>query len=119
MPLLEPAFEGGGGQILTVPLTEERAVTVVVPPRRSLGRGTILAPILRGEPDAGMRLTLVPVAEPAGPAQEEAEWVPTETGWRSEKMLTYPDGVYHAHLDLRLAGLGVLAARGRCSWRWT
>ena len=112
VPLLEPAFEGGGGQILVVPLTEERAVTVVVPPRRSLGRGTILAPILRGEPDAGMRLTLVPVAEPASPGQEQAEWVPTETGWRSEKMLTYPDGVYHAHLDLRLAGLGVLAARG-------
>ncbi len=112
-PLLEPMFDmGGGGQILAVPLEGERAVTVVVPPRRSLGRGTILAPILGGEPAAGTRLTLVPVAEPAGPVPEEAEWIPTETGWRSEKLLSYPDGVYHAHLDLRLPGAGVLAARG-------
>ncbi len=110
---LEPVFDaGGGGQILAVPLQADRAVTVVVPPRRSLGRGTILAPIVGGEPDARMRLTLVPVSEPGDPNAHEAEWIPTETGWRSEKLLNYPDGVYHAHLELRLSGLGVLAARG-------
>ncbi|HEX6940716.1 MAG TPA: HAMP domain-containing sensor histidine kinase [Longimicrobiales bacterium] len=113
LPSLEPTFgTGGGGQILAVPLGGAGAVTVVVPPRRSLSRATVLAPILGGEPIADTRLTLVPVARVGGHATQQAQWVPTETGWRSEKRLRYPDGEYHAHLELRLAGIGVLAARG-------
>ncbi|HEX7117329.1 MAG TPA: HAMP domain-containing sensor histidine kinase [Longimicrobiales bacterium] len=113
MPLLEPTFRaGGGGQILAVPLAGEKAVTVVVPPRRSLGRATVLAPILGGEPAAATRLALVPVARAEGAVTQEARWVATEAGWRSEKLLRYPDGLYHAHLEVRLSGLGVLAARG-------
>ena len=111
-PVHEPAFREGGGQILAVPLAGERAVTVVVPPRRSLDRPTFLAPIFGAQPRPETRLTLVPVtridAEEDGPTQ----WIRTDQGWRSEKNLRYPDGAYHAHLELRLPSLGILLARG-------
>lgn len=111
-PVVEPAFNTGGGQILAVPLDDGRAVTVVVPPRRSLDRATILAPILGASPRADMKLTLVPVTRVESEDTASTRWIRTDEGWRSEKTLRYPDGAYHAHLELRLPPAGILLARG-------
>ncbi|HUH12863.1 MAG TPA: HAMP domain-containing sensor histidine kinase, partial [Longimicrobiales bacterium] len=61
---------------------------------------------------AVMRLTLVPATAPAGLPPEGVRWHATDEGWRSEALVPYPDGPYHAHLEVHIAPLAVRLARG-------
>lgn len=112
-PVLEsPPGAPGSTQLLVVPLSDGRTTTVYVPPRRSLDRSTVLAPLLGADPKPNSRLTLIPAVSGHGLSPDRIQWMPTDQGWRSETILRYPDGEYHAHLDIHLPSLGVLLARG-------
>ena len=94
-------------EVLIRALDAEHVLTVEVPPRRTLEHRSLpfLGP--RTEEDAHLELV------PARPGQEPTlEWVPSENGWRSEMIVTYADGAYHAHLEVRLPRTGVRMARG-------
>lgn len=112
-PVLEPALgASAGGRLLAVPLERGRGVTVFVPPRRSFDRPAALVPILGPEPNPELRLTLIPNVTGSTQEPGETRWVATDEGWRSEALLRYPDGEYHAHLDVHLPPLAVVMARG-------
>jgi signal transduction histidine kinase len=97
--------------LLTVPLPDASLITVVVPPRRSLERASVVAPFLGAVAESPVRLNLV--ASTAPPAAPEAvSWVQRPEGWRSEVSVQYPDGWYHAHLVVPVAGFGVRFVRG-------
>jgi signal transduction histidine kinase len=97
-------------RLLTVPVADGSLITVRVPPRRTLDRTSAVTPFLGTGPAANTRLNLVEVSGPE-PAQESIEWARTPGGWRSEAVVQYPDGWYHAHLAITLPGTGVLVAR--------
>src|SRR5690606_19533124 len=44
---------------------------------------------------------------PGGPVR----WQRIDNGWRTEARVDYPEGPYHAHLDVRVAPLGIRVAR--------
>jgi signal transduction histidine kinase len=112
-PVLEPAVAAApGGRLLAVPLGDSRGVTVFVPPRRSFDRPAVLVPILGPEPNPELKLTLIPTLSGADGDAAGIRWEPTEQGWRSEALLRYPEGEYHAHLDINLPSMGVILARG-------
>jgi signal transduction histidine kinase len=99
-------------QILAVPLDDGREVTVVVPPRRTLGRTSALSPFLDPEPRSGPQLSLIPARTGSDVESGEIRWRATEHGWRSETLVHFPgDGDYHAHVDLRMPSPGVRFAR--------
>jgi signal transduction histidine kinase len=95
-------------QVLVVPLYDARMVTVEVPPRRSLERSSVVAPILGMPVDPGIRLELVQARTPSTPGR----WRPSEDGWRNDELVHYNDGPWHAHVTVRAPQLGVLIARG-------
>jgi signal transduction histidine kinase len=112
-PVVEaPGDEPGLRQVLAVPLATGEAVTVAVPPRRSLEQAPALAPYLgvRGGQDA--RLVLVPAGlERQLHTDTIIEWRWIDDGWRSEAVVRYPEGEYHAHLEIRVASMAVRIAR--------
>lgn len=95
-------------QVLVVPLDAGRRITVEVPPRRTFERASVIAPLLGTRADLSTRLELVPARTSIG----GGIWRPTRTGWRSEAGVQLPDGVYHAHLEMRLPDIFVQIARG-------
>ncbi|MGH7469697.1 MAG: ATP-binding protein, partial [Longimicrobiales bacterium] len=95
-------------QVLVVPLESGRMITVEVPPRRTLERASVIAPILGSTSDGGARLELVPRRT----ASTGGVWKPTDEGWRSEVLAHFPDGDVHAHLHMRFPSMGVSVARG-------
>ena len=95
-------------EALVSPVDSTRIVTVEVPPRRTLERSTV--PFLRASGQQETALELVPVR--AGTAIPGQVWIPSERGWRSEAIVRYADGDYHAHLEVRLPRIGVRLARG-------
>jgi len=112
-PVLESAtLATAGGRLLAVPLSEGRGVTVFVPPRRSFDRPAVLFPILGPEPNPELHLTLIPRGPGHRGEGEGIHWTRTELGWRAEALLHYPEGEYHAHLDLHLPPDLVVFARG-------
>ncbi|MDQ3556882.1 MAG: ATP-binding protein, partial [Gemmatimonadota bacterium] len=101
---------------LLVPLPGERTVSVVIPPRRTLGRSTAIARFLNpsGDADAVDRestLALVPMAPFEAQATGPPEWVRTPAGWQSEAWVRFPGGPLHAHLLVRTASWPLLGAR--------
>lgn len=113
VPVLEPALAAAsGGRLLAVPLSGGRGVTVFVPPRRNFDRPAVLVPILGPEPNPELRLTLIPTLSGNSGGDTGVRWEPTEQGWRSEALLRYPEGEYHAHLDVHLPSPVVILARG-------
>ncbi|MBI4410236.1 MAG: HAMP domain-containing protein [Gemmatimonadetes bacterium] len=112
-PVAESVRTADANQALAVPLSDGRVVTVIVPPRRTLGRAAALAPFGGGGTRSDTRLSLVPAkVGAAGPAPGEIHWRPSGRGWRSEALVHFPEGDYHAHLELRLPPLPVRLARG-------
>ncbi|MEX2280957.1 MAG: HAMP domain-containing sensor histidine kinase [Gemmatimonadota bacterium] len=95
-------------QVLVVPLYNGRMITVEVPPRRSLERSSVIAPILGTAINPGIRLELVRARARVPPGN----WRPSDEGWRKDELVTYNDGAWHAHLVVRTPQLGVLIARG-------
>ena len=85
-----------------------RIVTVEVPPRRTLQRSAV--PFLRSGEQLEAALELVPAR--AGMVIQGQTWNPTEQGWRSEAIVHYTEGDYHAHIEVRLPRFGVRLARG-------
>jgi signal transduction histidine kinase len=98
-------------RLLTVPLADGSLITVVVPPRRSLDRPSAVAPFLGAMHHSALQLDLVEATAPAR-AAVPISWTETPTGWRSETLLHYPDGWYHAHLVVPVTGMGVRLVRG-------
>ena len=95
-------------EALVAPIDSSRIVTVEVPPRRTLQRSAL--PFLRSGEEMEALLELVPARQ--GTVLSGQTWNPTEQGWRSEAIVRYADGDYHAHVEVRLPGLGVRLARG-------
>ncbi|MGH7483560.1 MAG: sensor histidine kinase [Longimicrobiales bacterium] len=103
----------GANQALAVPLTDGFALTALAPPRRALELAPALQAYLGLSPATDAELTLVQSTEsPTGfePA-EEMHWFRAEQGWRSDTLVRYPEGLYHADLDLRVSPIGVRLAR--------
>lgn len=98
-------------RLLTVPLPGAGVITVTVPPRRTLERTSVVAPFLGAVQSQDTRLNLVP-ARPGPDLGEGTLWIPSGAGWRSDMLVRFPDGDYHAHLEVRLPSLGVRLARG-------
>jgi len=98
-------------RLLTVPLAGDGVITFTVPPRRSLERTSVIAPFLGAVQNQDTRLNLIP-ARPGRDLGEGTLWVESETGWRSDTLVRFPDGPYHAHLEVQLPSLGVRLARG-------
>ena len=110
-----PAVSGVSGQphmnrVLTVPLPDTRVITVVVPPRRTLSGVTGISLFLGNPVPAATRLNLVPAQEPESDVHAMA-WERNPEGWRSRKIVQYPEGKYHAHLLVPVPPLGVWLAR--------
>jgi signal transduction histidine kinase len=97
-------------KLLTVPLPDGALITVVVPPRRSLERRSVIAPFLGVVASSPARLNLVEAPAPDD-AVDVVEWIESPDGWRSEAVIRYPDGWYHAHLVVPVPGLGIRAMR--------
>jgi signal transduction histidine kinase len=96
-------------KVLTAPLDSGRMLSVAMPPRRSLERTSMVAPFLGAGPEADVRLTLV---EGSGPPQTgEVRWSPGDQGWVSEASVRFPEGDYHAHMQVRVPALGMRLAR--------
>ena len=97
-------------KLLTVPLPDGSVVSVIVPPRRTLERASAIAQFLGEIKASNTRLNLVETLETA-PAQDSVQWRPSRDGWRSEALVKYPDGWYHAHLSISLPNAMVRFAR--------
>jgi signal transduction histidine kinase len=97
-------------KLLTVPVPDGSLITVVVPPRRTLDRTSAVAPFLGIVAQSPTRLNLI---EATGAEQtiKPIHWVESPQGWRSEAMVKYPDGWYHAHLLVPTPGTGVRLVR--------
>jgi signal transduction histidine kinase len=113
LALAEPA-QGyrGANHILAAPLRDGRAVSAVAPPRRTLEATPILAPLLGADPRPTPRLTLIPVQPGRRLPEGQIIWLETADGWQSEALVRYPEGEYHAHVNVRAAPTGVRYARG-------
>lgn len=112
----EPHLETVAGdplisRLLTVPLAGDGVITFTVPPRRTLERTSVVAPFLGAVQSQDTRLNLVP-ARPGMDLGEGTLWVESATGWRSDTLVRFPDGPFHAHLEVRQPSLGVRLARG-------
>jgi signal transduction histidine kinase len=97
-------------KLLTAPLPDGSLITVVVPPRRTLVRPSAIAPFLGSAAQGATRLNLIEAAAPE-PGNDTVAWVGTPEGWRSEAVVKYPDGWYHAHLIVPVPGMGMRLVR--------
>jgi signal transduction histidine kinase len=97
-------------KLLTVPLPDGALITVVVPPRRTLERRSVIAPFLGVVATSQARLNLVEGTGPE-PPHDPVEWHETPDGWRSESIVLYPDGWYHAHLVVPVPSPGIRVVR--------
>jgi signal transduction histidine kinase len=97
-------------KLLTVPLPDGALITVVVPPRRTLERRSVIAPFLGVVASSPARLNLLE-APGAEPGDESIRWGEGPDGWRGEAFVRYPDGWYHAHLVVPVPGAGIRAVR--------
>lgn len=112
VPLVEAVKDVPGvNQAMAVPLDENEVVAVVVPPRRELVSAGPLAPFFGGEQAEDTRLDLVPVKPglPGPPA--ELQWQRNDEGWRGEILAHYPEGDFHAHVQVEIPSAWVRLAR--------
>ena len=110
--------------LLLVPLPGERILSVAVPPRSRLAGATPLARFLHPQAGSGggpvvSSLFLVPSDDPVADSASaleaggpQVEWLPTESGWRSEAGVRYPVGWMRAHLVVRTSTVPLLLIRG-------
>jgi signal transduction histidine kinase len=98
-------------KVMAVVLPDARAVSVTIPPRRSFERTSVAAPFLGIAADPDVRLTLVETRGRDVPPTE-VEWRPAANGWRTDVAVRYPDGIYHARVEVGVMSLGMRLARG-------
>ncbi len=99
--------------LAAAPLRDGRAVSILVPPRRTLEARAPLGPLFspaRSERDPLVLIPLLPGEAPG--ATEGIEWEPSPQGWQGELYLVYPDEVYHAHYIIELPANLLVLARG-------
>ncbi|MGQ0816239.1 MAG: ATP-binding protein [Gemmatimonadota bacterium] len=94
-------------EALILALGPDHLLTVEVPPRRSLEHRDI--PFLATDTDEDVQVELV---RPRPGVSMPQMWQPAEDGWRYEKPVMFADGEYHAHVEVRVPGIGVRVARG-------
>lgn len=95
-------------QALILSPEPKQMLTVEIPPRRSLQRPEL--PFLRSDTREDAKVELVrPAKTDHGPL---GGWIPSDNGWRTETLVHYADGDYHAHMEVRLPRMGVRVARG-------
>jgi signal transduction histidine kinase len=111
VPYVVPAVGLPGiTRVLAVPLDDGRVITVLVPPRRTIGEPAAIAPVLGTIGPADLRFTLVPVR--GRPIHEEPlRWRRSAAGWRAETVVRFHDGDFHAHIEVREMSAGVRTAR--------
>ncbi|MCI0433585.1 MAG: HAMP domain-containing histidine kinase [Gemmatimonadetes bacterium] len=97
-------------RLLTVPLDHEHLATVTVAPRRTLQREGVLTPFLGVPALSDATVRLVQPTSGVRPATA-IEWIPSDEGWRSEALVQYPDGPYHAHVNVRITPVGMRMTR--------
>lgn len=95
---------------MVAPLPSGRVVSVTIPPRRALERTGALAPFLGVPVDPELHLTLVDTR--ASAQHPTTRWTPSLQGWRSEAEVRYPEGDYHAHIEVGVASTEMRLARG-------
>ncbi|HEX6558040.1 MAG TPA: HAMP domain-containing sensor histidine kinase, partial [Longimicrobiales bacterium] len=93
-------------EVLILSPDSNQILTVEVAPRRSLDQPDL--PFLGRNTHADTRVELAVAREPIN----TRTWVPSENGWRSETLVHYADGDYHAHMEVRMPRMGVRVARG-------
>jgi len=99
--------------VMAAPLPDGGAISILVPPRRTLEYASPLGPLFspaRGDPDPLVLIPLLPGEAPG--ATEGIDWERAPHGWQGELYLVYPDEVYHAHYLIELPGNVLLLARG-------
>lgn len=99
--------------VAVAPLARSAAISITVPPRRSIAGPAPLGPLFspaRARPDPLVLIPLMPGELPG--TTDGVEWIRTPEGWQGELHLVYPDEVYHAHYTLELPGFLLLVARG-------
>ncbi len=94
-------------QALILSPDSNQILTVEVAPRRSLDQPEL--PFIGGNTRGDTRVDLVPARDNTHP---QDRWIPSEHGWRSETIVHYADGDYHAHMEVRLPRMAVRVARG-------
>ena len=98
-------------RVLAVPLTDNRAISVVIPPRRAI------TPKYGGEffpghaTESRNQLELIP-SRTANANDSLITWRMAPGGPISESTIKYADGAYHAHVQVPTASTGILIARG-------
>lgn len=103
--------------LLAVALPGGRTVSVIVPPRRHVGRsdprGYFSAQVeATGRGDALGSLSLVPSAGTRATSPAPTRWLRVPSGWRSETVVPFPSGPVHAHLVVPIPSPFLLAVRG-------
>ncbi|MGH7506339.1 MAG: hypothetical protein ACRELX_11840, partial [Longimicrobiales bacterium] len=98
-------------KLMTSPLDSAHTISVAVPPRRSLERASMIAPFLGAAADPDVRFELV-APQGTGPPPGEVRWLPSARGWRSEAVVRFPEGEYHAHMEVRVPSIAMQLARG-------
>jgi signal transduction histidine kinase len=110
-PLVTPFIDlPNVSKLLTVPLPDGALITIVVPPRRDLDQRSVIAPFLGVVATFPARLNLIAATGP-GPESEYIHWIETPDGWRSEAVIRYPDGWYHAHMTVPVPHFGIRVVR--------
>lgn len=94
-------------QALILSPDSQQILTVEVAPRRSLEQPDL--PFLGLNRRVDTHVELVPARYGQRPPRT---WVPSGNGWRSETLVQFADGEYHAHMEVRLPRVGVRVARG-------
>ena len=97
-------------RVLALPLPDGDVITVVVPPRRTLGQGGAFAFLLGAEQSGSVRLNLVR-SQSTATVSDSVSWYRSRGGWRTRAEVRYPDGPYHAHLLVPLPATGVWLVR--------
>ncbi len=103
--------EPGISKIYTTGLGDGRVVSVSVPPRSTFERVSVLASFLGSTPRALLSLNLVQDTRGELP-HDDVHWDRTVGGYRSDFVVRFPDGIYHAHSRVRTTSAGVRLARG-------
>ncbi len=95
------------------PLSDGSVITAAVPPRRGLAAALPIGTAFGGGSEFEEPVTLIPLGrDDPLPGDTSPRWVRTADGWQAEHMITYPEGLYHAHYTVGLPGTAVLFARG-------
>jgi signal transduction histidine kinase len=96
-------------KVMTAPFDSARILSVAMSPRRSIERTSMIAPFLGagGDPDVRLDLVEAPGAEPT----DTVTWRRSEEGWETRTTVGFPEGDFHANVEVRVPRIGMQLAR--------